>query len=223
MGNAHLVWSNKMCLEISTGKEKLSTKLNYNRFTLRPVTCILSPEKGFTLIELILVLVIIGFLTALVAPAITSLTGLKLKTTTRRMAAGLRYARSQAVTTGGDYQVTFNMEKGEMIIESLKEEERYYRDEEDDEEEESDGEGDEEDLPKRMKEQKIYTMPKQVKLARVVIDGEEFTEEEVWIDFYPNGSCSGGEIFLMDEKERAYRIALEFLTGIVKITEEEET
>ncbi len=217
-----MVWSNKMCLEISTEKEKLPTKLNYNRFTLRPVTCILLPEKGFTLIELILVLVIIGFLTALVAPAITSLTGLKLKTTARRMAAGLRYARSQAVTTGGDYQVTFNIEKGEMIIESLKEkEERYYRDEDDDEG--SDGEGDEEDLPKRMKERKTYTMPKQVKLARVVIDGEEFTEEEVWIDFYPNGSCSGGEIFLMDEKERGYRIALEFLTGIVKITEEEET
>jgi general secretion pathway protein H len=182
-----------------------------------------SKDKGFTLIELILVLVIIGFLTALVAPAITSLTGLKLKTTARRMAAGLRYARSQAVTTGGDYQVTFNIEKGEMIIESLKEkEERYYRDE-DGEEEEYDGEGEDEDLPKRIKERKTYTMPKQVKLARVVIDGEEFTEEEVWIDFYPNGSCSGGEIFLMDEKEREYRIALEFLTGIVKITEEEET
>ena len=72
--------------------------------------------KGFTLIELILVLVIIGFLTSLVAPAITSLTGLKLKTAVRRVAAGLRYARSQAVTTGSDYQVIFNLEKGEITI-----------------------------------------------------------------------------------------------------------
>ena len=51
--------------------------------------------QGFTLIELILVLVIIGFLTSLVAPAITSSTGLRLKTTVRRLAAGLRFARSK--------------------------------------------------------------------------------------------------------------------------------
>ncbi|MCK5009171.1 MAG: GspH/FimT family pseudopilin [Deltaproteobacteria bacterium] len=206
-----------MWLEISTEKGKLPTKLNYNRFTLHPVTCTLSPEKGFTLIELILVLVIIGFLTSLVAPAITSLAGLKLKTATRKMAAGLRYARSQAVTTGSEYQVIFDIEKGEMIIESLQEEEKPYSDDYED------GEEEEEVSAKRMKKRKTYTIPKEVRLARVVIDGEEITEDQAWIDFYPNGSCSGGEIFLMDEKEREYRIALEFITGVVKITEEEET
>ena len=184
-------------------------------------------DTGFTLIELILVLVIIGFLTSLVAPAITSLAGLKLKTATRKMAAGLRYARSQAVTTGSEYQVVFDIEKGEMIIESLKEEEKPYSyndDYEAGEEEELNGEEEEEDdSAKRMKKRKSYTIPKEVRLARVVIDGEEITEDQAWIDFYPNGSCSGGEIFLMDEKEREYRIALEFITGIVKITEEEET
>jgi general secretion pathway protein H len=184
-----------------------------------------SKDKGFTLIELILVLVIIGFLTALVAPAITSLAGLKLKTATRKMAAGLRYARSQAVTTGSEYQVVFDLGKGEMIIESLQEEEKPYSDDyEDGEEEKLNGEEEEEDVSaKRMKKRKTYTIPKEVRLARVVIDGEEITEDQAWIDFYPNGSCSGGEIFLMDEKEREYRIALEFITGIVKITEEEET
>jgi general secretion pathway protein H len=206
-----------MWLEISTEKGKLPTKLNYNRFTLHPVTCTLSPEKGFTLIELILVLVIIGFLTSLVAPAITSLAGLKLKTATRKMAAGLRYARSQAVTTGSEYQVIFDIEKGEMIVESLQEEEKPYSDDYED------GEEEEEVSAKRMKKRKTYTIPKEVRLARVVIDGEEITEDQAWIDFYPNGSCSGGEIFLMDEKEREYRIALEFITGVVKITEEEET
>lgn len=208
-----------MWLEISTEKGKLPAKLNYNRFTLHPVTCTLSPEKGFTLIELILVLVIIGFLTSLVAPAITSLAGLKLKTATRKMAAGLRYARSQAVTTGSEYQVVFDIEKGEMIIESLQEEEKPYSYSDDYE----DGEEEEDASAKRMEKRKSYTIPKEVKLARVVIDGEEITEDQAWIDFYPNGSCSGGEIFLMDEKEREYRITLEFITGIVKITEEEET
>jgi len=186
-------------------------------------------SKGFTLIELILVLVIIGFLTALVTPAITSLTGLKLKTTARRVAAGLRYARSQAVTTGSDYQVVFNLERGEMIIECLqKEEERDKEDVgwEESQDEKEEGAGEEEIQLQRVARKKTYRIPEEVTLAKVIVDGEEITEndeEEAWVDFYPNGSCSGGEIFLTDERERVYRIALNFLTGIVEITEEEET
>lgn len=187
--------------------------------------------NGFTLIELILVLVIMGLLSALVTPAITSLTGLKLKTAARKVAAGLRYARSQAVATGSDYQVVFNLEKGEMTIESLKEEEETYYNREDVEQEEYRGKVEEktieeEDVPKKVKKKKTYRLPEEVMLAKVIVEGEEITEyddeAETWIDFYPNGSCSGGEIFLADERERTYRIALNFLTGIVEITEEEE-
>ena len=182
---------------------------------------------GFTLIELILVLVIIGFLTALVAPAITSMTGLKLKTAARRTAAGLRYARSQAIATGCDYQVVFNLENGEMSIEPLEEREVFEGVAEEWEEYGSEEEIiEEEDEPREIKGKKTYTLPKEVKLASVTVDGEEITEDdemEAWIDFYPNGSCSGGEIFLMDERERGYWIELNFLTGIVKITEGEET
>ena len=69
-------------------------------------------------------------------------------------------------------------------------------------------------------------MPKEVTLAKVIVEDVEVykddDEEETWIDFYPNGSCSGGEIYLTNERERVFKIALNFLTGIVKITEEEE-
>ncbi len=120
--------------------------------------------NGFTLIELILVLVIMGLLTALVTPAITSLTGLKLKTAARKVAAGLRYARSQAVATGSDYQVVFNLEKGEMTVEPLEEEPYYNR------EDVAQGYGgkeeeetiEEEDFPKKVKKKKTYTIPKEV-------------------------------------------------------------
>ena len=78
-----------------------------------------TPLAGFTLIELILVLVIIGFLTSLVAPAITSTTGLRLKTTTKKVAAGLRFARSQAVISGSTYRATFDLDKGQVTVESL--------------------------------------------------------------------------------------------------------
>ena len=185
--------------------------------------------RGFTLIELILVLVIIGLLTSLIVPAITSLTGLKLKTATRRVAAGLRYARSQAVTTGSDYQVVLNLRKGEMTIKCLEEEEeRFYRENAEEGEYQSGWEEDagDEELPPPKKKIKTYRMPKEVTLAKVIIEEVEVyhddEEEETWIDFYPNGSCSGGEIYLTNERERVFKIALNFLTGIVKITEEEE-
>ncbi|MEE8380695.1 MAG: GspH/FimT family pseudopilin [Thermodesulfobacteriota bacterium] len=185
--------------------------------------------RGFTLIELILVLVIMGLLTSLIVPAITSLTGLKLKTATRRVAAGLRYARSQAVTTGSDYQVVLNLRKGEMTIKCLEEEEeRFYRETAEEGEYQrgwEEGAGDEEQPPPKTKI-KTYRMPKEVTLAKVIIEEVEVyhddEEEETWIDFYPNGSCSGGEIYLTNERERVFKIALNFLTGIVKITEEEE-
>ena len=185
--------------------------------------------RGFTLIELILVLVIIGLLTSLIVPAITSLTGLKLKTATRRVAAGLRYARSQAVTTGSDYQVVLNLRKGEMTIKCLEEEEeRSYRETAEEGEYQSGWEEDagDEELPPPKKKIKTYRMPKEVTLAKVIIEEVEVyhddEEEETGIDFYPNGSCSGGEIYLTNERERVFKIALNFLTGIVKITEEEE-
>ena len=141
----------------------------------------------------------------------------------RRVAAGLRYARSQAVTTGSDYQVIFNLEKGEITIECIGEEEKSYQ--ADIEQEEYRDEDEEGRSSKRVETKKTYTLPQEVKLAKVIVDGEEITEEdeeEAWVDFYPNGSCSGGEIFLMDKKERVYAVTLEFLTGVVEITEEEE-
>ncbi len=82
-------------------------------------------QTGFTLIELILVLVIAGFIISLVAPAITSTTGLNLRTAAKRVAAGLRYARSQAVTTGSVYRIVFDIEENEMIIERIVEEDPY--------------------------------------------------------------------------------------------------
>ena len=88
----------------------------------------------------------------------------------------------------------------------------------------TEGEGDEEER-RALKQRgggKIYTMPKNITLAKVVLDVEEIFEGQVWIEFYPNGSCSGGDVFVMDTAERTYRIGLEFLTGIVTIREEEE-
>jgi general secretion pathway protein H len=201
------------------GSQYLS-QLNKNTRIKRKLIFFHNSLTGFTLIELILVLVIIGFLTSLVAPAITSTTGLRLKTTTKRVAAGLRFARSQAVISGSTYRATFDLDNGQVTVESLASDnplsEGSWRN---DEEEDLD---DERVSRQRPPEKKAFSMPPDVTIAQVVIDDEEIYEETAEIDFFPNGSCSGGDIFLMDSKERMYRISLEFLTGIVKIREGEE-
>ena len=189
---------------------RLKHKLNFSHNSL----------TGFTLIELVLVIFIIGLFTSLVAPAITSTTGLRLKTTTKRVAAGLRFARSQAVISGSTYRATFDLDNGQVTVESIASDnplgEGAWRD---DEEEDLD---DERTSRQRPPEKKVFSMPPDVTIAQVVIDGEEIYEETAEVDFFSNGSCSGGDIFLMDAKERMYRISLEFLTGIVKIREGEE-
>ncbi len=180
-------------------------------------------HRGFTLIELILVLVIAGFIISLVAPAISSTTGLHLKTAAKRVAAGLRYARSQAVTTGDDYQVTFDIDQNEMRIERMVKEDplglqgggaRWWEGNAEEEE----GIEKSADL---QQEKKDYRLPQGVAIASVVADDEEIAEGEALLEFYPNGSCTGGEVFLMDDKERTYRVAMEFITGVVTIQEVE--
>ena len=192
---------------------RLKRKLNFSHNSL----------AGFTLIELVLVIFIIGLFTSLVAPAITSTTGLRLKTTTKRVAAGLRFARSQAVISGSTYRATFDLENGQVTVESLASDNPYERGMDEGTWRDDDEDLDEERASRqRPPEKKVFLMPPDVTIAQVVIDGEEIFEETAEIDFFPNGSCSGGDIFLMDSKERMFRISLEFLTGIVKIREGEE-
>jgi len=92
-----------------------------NPLALRPLPSALSSalrpppyalSHGFTLLELLVVLAIAALLLAVTPPLITSaLPGVELKASARRVAAGLRLAREEAIRSGSDIAFTLDVEE----------------------------------------------------------------------------------------------------------------
>ncbi|HHH38726.1 MAG TPA: type II secretion system protein GspH [Sedimenticola sp.] len=69
-------------------------------------------SAGFTLLELLVVLAIAGFIMAVAPPLIArAIPGVELKGAARELAAGLRYARSQAVLRRRPAALTLDLER----------------------------------------------------------------------------------------------------------------
>jgi len=76
-------------------------------------------NKGYTLIELIIVLTLMATIMALVAPAFTTtFANLKLKTTAREMASLLNYARSLAIFQQKNFKVLLDLDNNTFGLES---------------------------------------------------------------------------------------------------------
>ncbi len=166
---------------------------------------------GFSLLELLVVLVIIAVSSALIGPRVAgSLATANLKTAAKRVAAALRYARSQAASEKIAYVAMFDLETGSLGIsprEPMGEKSAGTAPGED--------EG-------ASKPAKVYRLPEDVRIERASA-GEVETESGIFeILFYPTGGSSGGEVLLQNERERRYWIRVDFVTGTVKLAAEEK-
>ena len=59
----------------------------------------MADERGFSLIELVLIIVIIAVLAFTLAPRLQEATGFRLPTVTRKVAQDIRYARQKSMDT----------------------------------------------------------------------------------------------------------------------------
>ncbi|MEW6684079.1 MAG: GspH/FimT family pseudopilin [Nitrospirota bacterium] len=66
-------------------------------------------RDGFTLVELILIILILVTIAAAVIPTIGDTTGMRMSATARKVQSDIAYAQSLAMTSGQRYRVYFNL------------------------------------------------------------------------------------------------------------------
>jgi general secretion pathway protein H len=162
-------------------------------------------KKGFTLIELLVVLVIISMMAAFVGPRIAgSMSNMNLKTASKKIAASLRYARSQAVSESRTYVALFDLDKNRMVIRGDQTAQE--------EEEKDDGGGD-----RDSRQTKRYELPKDVRLDKAILGEVEIDSGLFKIIFFSNGGSSGGELVLSNDRRNRYEVKVDFITGTVRL------
>jgi general secretion pathway protein H len=162
--------------------------------------------RGFTLLELLVVLVLISILSALVAPRVgNSIRNMTLTGAAQKIAASLRYARSKAVSEKEAYIAVLDLKNSSLFVLTAQEYAGVNGPE----------------LSVAAKEKgsrlKIYDLPEGVQLAKAKSGGDEADSGLFQILFFPNGSTSGGWIVLKNDIGRRCRIEVDVITGAVRL------
>ena len=169
-----------------------------------------SIQLGFTLLELLVVLVIIGVMAAFVGPRIAgSISNTNLKSASKRIAAALRYARSQAISESTTYVVLFDLDKNSVAIEGG----QTAREDE----EKDDGDRDQDNRRHSMR----YRLPEDVRLDKAIWGEDESDSGLFRIIFLSNGGSSGGELILINDRGHRYGVTVDFITGTVRVGRDE--
>ena len=159
---------------------------------------------GFSLIELLLVLGLLGLLTAITAPMISrGMDGARLKTATKKTAALFRYARNESVARKKPYWVVVDRDENWIAVINrplnFEEQDRY----------------DKETIVATEGAQ-FFEYPEPVLIGSATVGDEEVETQGAFI-FYPNGSSSGGTIQVGIDDNRFFTVSLDFITSMVSI------
>ncbi len=164
---------------------------------------------AFTLMELLVVLAIVSVMVGFVGPRLVgSLSNTTLKTASKRVAASLRFARSQAITETRSYEVVFDLDRHQVAI---------RRGETVSDGAENGGKGEED----KGLATPSYRLPGEVRFEKAIWGGEEGNSGLFRILFLPNGGSSGGELVLRNERGHRYSVTVDAVTGVVKVRSDE--
>ena len=124
-------------------------------------------EKGFTLIELVLVLVLMGLIAGLTLPFVVStLDRIKLQSEVRQIASALQFARSEAISKKTLFTFNVDIDKNQYWLA----------------------------IPKQEEVTQTKTLDETVQVIDYQRADETLTEGAFMILFYPRGNSSGGTL-----------------------------
>jgi len=163
-------------------------------------------SNGFTLFELLVVILIISLVSAFVMPRMAaSLPGVRLKSTTRAVAASLRYARSKAVFESTPYIALFDNTQRLLAVEPIKKPI------------DAAGLNSIREILKPSELKKVYEFPNGIEFGVLNNNSADEDPDVFPIFFFPRGDSTGGKIVLRNLRRKQYTITVDTITGTVEI------
>jgi prepilin-type N-terminal cleavage/methylation domain-containing protein len=167
--------------------------------------------RGFSLIELVLVLALIGIITALVAPRlVNTFTSARLKTSAQKTVAIIHYTRNQAVFKKKPLWLICDRKKNRLTVVDLIREGKATN------------AGSTAVTDVFVPSTQTYSYPEDVIIEKLLIGGKEISDSQGVVIFYPNGSSSGGGIKLRANNEQSYFITIDPIMSTAKVLANEK-
>ena len=189
-------------------------------------TAAASPRAGFTLIEILIVVFLIGILSALLLPRIGKRFEFDLTNTAEIVNAELRYAAERAVSTGDPHRVVIDLETQEMRLERVAVTQppaafqlpgspalldlKPPRPEQESK-----------PVPERQGDWHSVRSDDDVRIEAVVIGEQEFDKDKVAIAFGGDGGADPASIRIVDDEGSRLTLQIQPFTAEIKIVRED--
>jgi len=161
-------------------------------------------KDGFTLIEVLLVMLIVGLITAVAVPSMREMfSDVGIESAARDIATTLRYAHERAILDGKRYRMRLDLDADTYWLEA--QEKR----------------GKAADRLVAVEDNLIQkkVMPTDVGIERVAATVKRRRKGEEYIEFHPDGTSESGSIYISEKRGRSFLVTVEKLNSRVSVRE----